>query len=110
MEHRAHTGAYANDMSHYSHNEAFVKDWNLYVKTADGKTHQVSTDGSRELQYGLSVHRDEFGIRKGTFWSPKGHLLAFYRMDQSMVTDYPPCRHQPPRGPARPRKVPPWPA
>lgn len=82
-------GAYANDMSHYSHNEAFVKDWNLYVKTADGKTHQVSTDGSRELQYGLSVHRDEFGIRKGTFWSPKGHLLAFYRMDQSMVTDYP---------------------
>lgn len=82
-------GAYANDMSHYSHNEAFVKDWNLYVKTADGKTHQVSTDGSRELQYGLSVHRDEFGIRKGTFWSPKGHLLAFYRMDQSMVTDFP---------------------
>lgn len=82
-------GAYANDMSHYSHNEAFVKDWNLYVKTADGKTHQVSTDGSRELQYGLSVHRDEFGIRKGTFWSPKGSLLAFYRMDQSMVTDYP---------------------
>lgn len=82
-------GAYANDMSHYSHNEAFVKDWNLYVKTADGKTHQVSTDGSRELQYGLSVHRDEFGIRKGTFWSPKGQLLAFYRMDQSMVTDYP---------------------
>lgn len=82
-------GAYANDMSHYSHNEAFVKDWNLYVKTADGKTHQVSTDGSRELQYGLSVHRDEFGIRKGTFWSPKGHLLAFYCMDQSMVTDYP---------------------
>lgn len=82
-------GTYANDMSHYSHNEAFVKDWNLYVKTADGKTHQVSTDGSRELQYGLSVHRDEFGIRKGTFWSPKGSLLAFYRMDQSMVTDYP---------------------
>ena len=82
-------GAYANDMSHYSRNEAFVKDWNLYVKTADGKTHQVSTDGSRELQYGLSVHRDEFGIRKGTFWSPKGHLLAFYCMDQSMVTDYP---------------------
>jgi len=26
---------------------------------------------------------------KGTFWSPKGTYLAFYRMDQSMVTDYP---------------------
>ena len=38
---------------------------------------------------GKSVHRDEFGITKGTFWSPKGTLLAFYRMDQTMVTDYP---------------------
>ena len=36
-----------------------------------------------------SVHRQEFGISKGTFWSPKGNLLAFYRMDESMVTDYP---------------------
>ena len=26
---------------------------------------------------------------KGTFWSPDGQRLAFYRMDQSMVTDYP---------------------
>ena len=26
---------------------------------------------------------------KGTFWVPNGELLAFYRMDQSMVTDYP---------------------
>ncbi|MGL5272068.1 MAG: DPP IV N-terminal domain-containing protein [Phocaeicola sp.] len=41
------------------------------------------------IVYGQSVHRDEFGIHKGTFWSPKGSSLAFYRMDQSMVTDYP---------------------
>ena len=68
---------------------AYVKDWNLYVRTSDGKDHQLSTDGSRELQYGMSVHRDEFGIHKGTFWSPKGDKLAFYRMDQTMVTDYP---------------------
>ena len=32
---------------------------------------------------------NEFGINKGTFWSPKGNLLAFYRMDESMVTQYP---------------------
>lgn len=38
---------------------------------------------------GQSVHRNEFGIRKGTFWSPKGERLAFYRMDESMVTQYP---------------------
>ena len=26
---------------------------------------------------------------KAHFWSPKGNLLAFYRMDESMVTQYP---------------------
>ena len=39
--------------------------------------------------YGQSVHRDEFGIVSGLFWSPNGKRLAFYRMDQSMVADYP---------------------
>lgn len=36
-----------------------------------------------------NVHRNEFGITKGTFWSPKGNYLAFYKMDESMVGDYP---------------------
>lgn len=43
----------------------------------------------KDAVYGQAVHRNEFGIMKGTFWSPKGTYLAFYRMDQSMVTDYP---------------------
>ena len=80
---------------------AYLKDNNLYVRstnlmtnaapTKEKKSHdfQLSQDGSREIVYGQSVHRDEFGISKGTFWSPNGEKLAFYRMDQSMVTDYP---------------------
>ena len=68
---------------------AYLKDSNLYVRDSKGKTIQLSTDGSRSIVYGQSVHRDEFGISKGTFWSPNGEKLAFYRMDQSMVTDYP---------------------
>ena len=68
---------------------AFSKDDNLWVAAADGTEHQLSSDGSREIVYGKSVHRDEFGIYKGTFWSPDGQQLAFYRMDQSMVADYP---------------------
>ena len=68
---------------------AFLRDSNLWVAAADGTEHQLSTDGSRQIVYGQSVHRDEFGIRKGTFWSPNGQQLAFYRMDQSMVADYP---------------------
>ncbi|MGZ3938311.1 MAG: DPP IV N-terminal domain-containing protein, partial [Flavisolibacter sp.] len=67
---------------------AYVDQHNLFV--TDGKdTHQVTNDGSKDIVYASSVHRDEFGISKGTFWSNGGKLLAFYRMDQSMVTDYP---------------------
>lgn len=67
---------------------AYVKDYQLHVRTTTGDK-QLTTDGSREIVYGQSVHRDEFGIRKGTFWNADGTRLAFYRMDQSMVTDYP---------------------
>ncbi len=68
---------------------AYVKDDQLYVRTADNEERQLTKDGSREIVYAQSVHRNEFGIDKGTFWSPDGQHLAFYRMDQSMVTDYP---------------------
>ena len=68
---------------------AYLKNHQLYVSDGEGHEHQLTTDGSREIVYGQSVHRDEFGITKGTFWSPDGQRLAFYRMDQSMVTDYP---------------------
>lgn len=77
------------DRSKVSNNLAYVYKQNLYVTDASGKIMPVSTDGSNDLVYGQSVHRDEFGIYKGTFWSPDGNLLAFYRMDQSMVPDYP---------------------
>ncbi len=69
--------------------DAFQRDDNLWVRYADGKEVQLSNDGSREIVYGKSVHRDEFGITKGTFWNNDGTKLAFYRMDQSMVADYP---------------------
>lgn len=83
------SGASDEDLSHASRNLAYIKDDNLWITTADGTQLQVSSDGSRELVYGQSVHRHEWGINKGTFWSPDGNCLAYYRMDQSMVTDYP---------------------
>ncbi|MFN8302971.1 MAG: DPP IV N-terminal domain-containing protein [Saprospiraceae bacterium] len=49
----------------------------------------VAQSESEGIVYGKSVHRDEFGIHKGTYWSPSGKKLAFYRMDESMVTQYP---------------------
>lgn len=77
------------DWNSNSRATAFVKNNNLFVNDCNGKTTQLSTDGSYDIVYGQSVHRDEFGIYKGTFWNKAGNKLAFYRMDQSMVTDYP---------------------
>ena len=82
-------GAGDFDWSEASKACASVREHQLYVVDAQGKERQLTTDGSRDIVYGQSVHRDEFGIYKGTFWSPDGQSLAFYRMDQSMVTDYP---------------------
>ena len=67
---------------------AYTIDNNLYVITSEGEAMQV-TDEPEGVLCGQAVHRNEFGIDGGIFWSPKGNLLAFYRMDQSMVTDYP---------------------
>ena len=79
----------AYEFSPQSHYEAFVSGDNLYLSDGKGEPHKLSTDGSREIVYGQVVHRNEFGIDKGLFFSPSGRLLAFYRMDQSMVADYP---------------------
>lgn len=67
---------------------SYSKAQGLYVQKPDGKVVMIA-QGSDSILYGTSVHRDEFGISKGTFWSPKGNKLAFYRMDQSMVERYP---------------------
>ena len=82
-------GQHYADWNKTSRAVAYVEDDQLCVMDAEGEVRQLTTDGSREIVYGQSVHRNEFGIHKGTFWSPDGQRLAFYRMDQSMVTDYP---------------------
>ena len=72
-----------------SHSTAYVQDNQLYVIDPSGAEHKLTKDGSSNIVYGQSVHRDEFGINGGLYWSPKGNRLAFYRMDQSMVANYP---------------------
>ena len=67
----------------------YVIDNNLFFVDKAGKTHQITKDGKYEIVNGKSVHQNEFGIHKGIFISPKGNLVAFYKMDQTVVTDYP---------------------
>ena len=83
------SGQDENDWCPASRATTYIKGNQLYVTDGNGQERQITNDGSREIVYGQSVHRNEFGIEKGTFWSPDGQRLAFYRMDQSMVTDYP---------------------
>jgi dipeptidyl-peptidase-4 len=67
---------------------AYVNLNNVFV-SVNGKVNQVTTDGSYTLVNGKTVHQSEFGITKGLFWSPNGNALAYYKMDQADVDDYP---------------------
>lgn len=72
----------------YSSNSAYTIDNNLYVNYK-GKIMAVTNESNKSIVHGQTVHRNEFGIHDGIFWSPKGSLLAFYTMDETMVTEYP---------------------
>jgi dipeptidyl-peptidase-4 len=61
---------------------------NLFIASS-GKQVGVTNDDNTGIVNGQTVHRNEFGINKGTFWSPGGNYLAYYRKDETMVTDYP---------------------
>lgn len=70
-------------------NIAYTIDNNLWLITPDKRTLQLTRDQSKDILNGQAVHRNEFGIENGIFLSPEGNYLAYYRMDQSMVADYP---------------------
>ena len=57
--------------------------------TAKSKEFIITMDGMYGLSNGKAVHRNEFGINKGMFWSSKGTRLAYYKLYEGMVTDYP---------------------
>lgn len=67
---------------------AYTVDNNLFI-SIDGKIRQVTFDEDKGIVNGQTVHRVEFGIEKGIYWSPDSKNLAFYRKDETMVTDYP---------------------
>ena len=85
-----HVEAWKNfDVSAVTGNVAFTERNNLAIQYPDNSTVEVSNEANPGIVFGQAVHRREFGITKGTFWSPNGESLAFYRKDETMVTDYP---------------------
>ncbi len=67
---------------------AFTIGQNVYVVSGSSPV-AVSSHTDSEVVAGVAIHRSEFGITKGLFWSPSGKKLGFYEMDESPVTNYP---------------------
>lgn len=88
----------SNQLAYTYGNNLYISNANTYKKTMatqpPGKDplpsneEKITIDAADGIVYGTAVHRNEFGINKGTFWSPKGNKLAFYRMDERQVTKY----------------------
>lgn len=76
------------DFCAQSESLAYTLNDQLKIITAKGKKWIFAEKKNKHIIYGQAVHRNEWGIKKGTFWSPNGNYLAFYRMDQSMVSQY----------------------
>jgi dipeptidyl-peptidase-4 len=68
---------------------AYTIENNLCIGTISNPKIAVTSIENKEIVSGQSIHRNEFGIKKGTFWSPNGNYLAFYQKDESNVTNYP---------------------
>jgi dipeptidyl aminopeptidase/acylaminoacyl peptidase len=68
---------------------AFTIGNDLYLSQSGEEPTRIAHSDNPHHVFGQTVHRNEFGINKGTFWSPDARKLAFYFMDESMVEDYP---------------------
>jgi dipeptidyl-peptidase-4 len=68
---------------------AFTKENNLFVYDKDKNEIAITNDQAEGVVNGQTVHRSEFGITHGIFWSPNANYLAYYKKDESMVANYP---------------------
>ncbi len=82
-------GAENVDFDAASGKMAYTMENNLYVMNGTADPIQVTKFENKNIVSGQAIARYEFGIGKGTFWSPNNNLLAFYQKDETEVTDYP---------------------
>ena len=70
-------------------NIAFTNKNNLFYLTKYNQKVQITNETNEAIVSGQFFARNEFGIDKGIFWSPRNNYIAFYQKDQSEVADYP---------------------
>lgn len=69
---------------------AYLVGNNIEITTATGQRITVTKDTIDGIVNGSdNTHRQEFGIKKGMWWSPDDQKLLYYRKDESMVSKYP---------------------
>ncbi|MFH6770107.1 DPP IV N-terminal domain-containing protein [Gaetbulibacter aquiaggeris] len=77
------------DYSNKANAVAYTIENNLFVANSSNPKIVVTNYDNKNIVSGQAIARSEFGITKGTFWSPNGTSLAFYQKDETKVTDYP---------------------
>ncbi len=69
---------------------AYTVENNLHYIKIDSKSIAITSETNSGIVCGSDyVHRQEFGIDRGIFWSPNGNFIAYYRKDETMVAEYP---------------------
>lgn len=75
------------DFHFNSESIAYTQENDLFI-WRDGQETRVTKNNEHNTS-GQAIARYEFGISKGTFWSPSGEFLAFYEKNEENVTEYP---------------------
>ncbi len=68
---------------------AYTIDNNVGVTAANVSSIMITKFEDENMIAGQAIARYEFGIGKGTFWSPNAKYLAFYQKDETDVAEYP---------------------
>lgn len=72
-----------------SYPTAYTEGQSLYLKLSETSSKPIAESENKQMTYGQSVSRNEFGIDGGIFWAEDSSKVAFYRKDESDVTTFP---------------------
>lgn len=62
---------------------------NLFIGNQQTPKIPITDFKDPNIVSGQSIHRQEFGIKSGIFFSPNAEFLAFYQKNENEVTSYP---------------------
>lgn len=68
---------------------AYTIDNNLFLATPEKNDIVITNFSDKNIISGKTIHRNEFGIKEGIFWSEKGNYIAFYQKDETNISEYP---------------------